>query len=407
MKRFNQILTEAKNTHMEHIEDMIFNDGVDGARLAITSLQRLRNMLAGNASKEFDISVKWDGAPAIFAGTDPADGKFFVGTKGVFNKNPKLNKTQADIRKNHSGDLATKLSIALKHLPSIGIKGVVQGDLLYTTSDLKTDKVNGVSYTTFHPNTIVYAVPNDTKLARQIRQAKIGIVWHTVYTGPELSRMQAQFGMDITSSLKTNRNVFSTDASFKDQSGKATFTASETSKVTEHLSSAGSLLRKLPSSFLNLIKDNDNVKQKVKTFLNSYVKAGKPFPDSSSLSKNLFDYIEDYYNKEISKYKTEKGKEGSRQRKAEFASILASPNELKTMFEFFNEIVQAKLMVINKLHQAEGLNTFLRTRNGLRVTDREGYVAIDKLEGGAIKLVDRLEFSKANFGDEVLKGWQK
>ena len=407
MKRFGNYLTESKNTHMEHIEDMIFNDGVDGARLAITSLQRLRNMLAGNASKEFDITVKWDGAPAIFAGIDPADGKFFVGTKGVFNKNPKLNKTPADIRKNHSGDLAKKLLTALRYLPDLGIKGVVQGDLLFTREDLKTDTFDGDSFTTFHPNTIVYAIPTSSQLSKQIRAARIGVVWHTLYKGNDLQSMSASFGVDIAGNLKKTRNVFSTDANYRDQSGKATFTKSETAEVTSHLSKAGSLLRTLPRDFLSLIADDNEVKMRVKAFLNQFVRAGEPFPDSDKMAKKLYDYVETYYQKEEDKYKTEKGKEGARAKKDKFAKVLASPNELKAMFDFFNEIVQAKLMIINKLHKAEGLQTFLRTSNGLRVTDREGYVAIDKMKGGAVKLVDRLEFSKANFSDEVLKGWQK
>jgi len=407
MKRFGNYLTESKNTHMEHIEDMIFNDGVDGARLAITSLQRLRNMLAGNASKEFDITVKWDGAPAIFAGIDPSDGKFFVGTKGVFNKNPKLNKTPADIRKNHSGDLAKKLLTALRYLPDLGIKGVVQGDLLFTREDLKTDTFDGDDYITFHPNTIVYAVPKSSGLGGVLRASKIGIVWHTLYKGNDLQSMSASFGVDIAGSLKKSRNVFSTDANYRDQSGKATFTKSETLEVTNHLSKAGSLLRTLPSDFLSLVADDNEVKMRVKAFLNQFVRAGEPFPESGKMANKLYDYVEAYYQKEEDKYKTEKGKEGARAKKAKFAKVLASPNELKAMFDFFNEIVQAKLMIINKLHKAEGLKTFLRTSNGLRVTDREGYVAIDKMKGGAVKLVDRLEFSKANFSDEVLKGWQK
>ena len=407
MKRFGNYLTESKNTHMEHIEDMIFNDGVDGARLAITSLQRLRNMLAGNSSKEFDITVKWDGAPAIFAGIDPSDGKFFVGTKGVFNKNPKLNKTPADVRKNHSGDLAKKLLTALKYLPDLGIKGVVQGDLLFTREDLKTDTYDDDSYTTFHPNTIVYAIPTSSQLSKQIRAARIGVVWHTIYKGNDLGSMSASFGVDIAGNLKKTRNVFSTDANYRDQSGKATFTKSETAAVTSHLSKAGSLLRTLPRDFLSLIADDDEVKMRVKAFLNQFVRDGEPFPDSGKMSNKLFDYINAFYEKEEEKYKTEKGKEGARARKAKFNKVLASPTELKALFDFFNEIVQAKLMVINKLHKAEGLRTFLRTSNGLKVTDREGYVAIDKMKGGAVKLVDRLEFSKANFSDDVLKGWQK
>ena len=51
--------------------------------------------------------------------------------------------------------------------------------------------------------------------------------------------------------------------------------------------------------------------------------------------------------------------------------------------------------------------TFLKTRKGYRTTGQEGYVAIDKLGGDAVKIVDRMEFSFANFSPTILKGWDK
>ena len=127
MKGFQSFLAEAKNTHMEHIEDNVLNGGVDGARESMNFLRALRDMLAGNAKSSVNVSVKWDGAPAIFAGTDPSDGKFFVAKKGIFNKNPKVYKTQEDIKQDTDGDLKDKLSLALNLLPKLGIKGVIQG----------------------------------------------------------------------------------------------------------------------------------------------------------------------------------------------------------------------------------------------------------------------------------------
>ena len=119
--KFSSFLAEQKNSHMEHLEDMIFNDGVDGARLAINSLRSLRDMLAGASDKAVNVTVKWDGAPAIFAGVDPSDGKFFVAKKGVFNVNPQLFKTEDDINRSLSGDLANKFKIALREFSKLGI----------------------------------------------------------------------------------------------------------------------------------------------------------------------------------------------------------------------------------------------------------------------------------------------
>ena len=143
---------------MTHIEDKVLYGGVDGTRQAINALRELRDMLAGQTDSK--LSTKWDGAPAIFCGQDPTDGEFFVAKKGVFAKNPKVYKTDADIDADiKSGDLADKMKLALKHLPELGIKGVIQGDFLYSQSDLETKKIDGKSYVVFHPNTIIYAVP--------------------------------------------------------------------------------------------------------------------------------------------------------------------------------------------------------------------------------------------------------
>ena len=156
MQKLSTFIAEQKNTHMEHLEDMIFNDGVDGARLAINSLQNLRDMLAGRGKSKVNVTVKWDGAPAIFAGVDPADGKFFVAKKGIFNVNPQLFKSQADINAALSGELKTKFSIALREFAKLGIrKGVYQGDLMFTKGDVKVATVAGEKYYTFQPNTIV------------------------------------------------------------------------------------------------------------------------------------------------------------------------------------------------------------------------------------------------------------
>ena len=194
MKSFSSYLVESKNTHMEHIEDMVFNDGVTGARLAINSLRQLRDMLAGNASQAYDMTVKWDGAPAIFAGIDPRDGEFFIAKKGIFNKDPQVFKTRADIDRELSGDLAEKFRIALEEFRKLGIsKGVYQGDLMFTRSDVSVDRIDSNSYITFQPNTIVYAVPEESKLAKQIKAAKIGVVWHTTYSGNSFENMTASF----------------------------------------------------------------------------------------------------------------------------------------------------------------------------------------------------------------------
>ena len=218
-----------KNLHLEHIEDEIFNFGAYGARESITFLQSLRDMLSGSSSsKKVEVTTKFDGAPAIFVGIDPYDGQFFVGTKGVFNVNAKLVKSIDDISKHgYKGALANKLQVSFEELQKLGIKNVIQGDLLYTVDDLKPEVVDGVRYTTFQPNTIVYAIEEGSKLDKQIKNSKLGIVFHTTYSGKTLPEMSASFGADI-SGLKETPSVWFSDVDYKDYSGAVSMTVSYT-----------------------------------------------------------------------------------------------------------------------------------------------------------------------------------
>ena len=409
MKNFNSYLIEQKNTHMEHIEDNVLNGGVDGAREAINFLRSLRDMLSGNAKTTVDATVKWDGAPAVFAGIDPNDNKFFVAKKGIFNKNAKVYKTEADIDADTSGDLADKLKAALQEFSKLGITGVIQGDLLFTKGDTKDITYNGVKHITFHPNTIVYAVPKDTPLGRQIARARIGVVWHTTYTGDSFETMRASFAKPIAQTLTDTSRVFSTDAVYRDVSGKAMMTEKETAAITAILSDAGKIFNKIDRATLNGISDNDELLMRTKTFLNTKVRAGERMGNTTKLTKDLMKYLMDYFGKEEGKRKTEKGKSGVRGRQASVMDYFTKTDnrKVKLIFDLMDKIVQAKEIIIKKMDQAATINTLLSTKDGYKVTGQEGFVAVDRMKGNAVKLVDRLQFSHANFSADVQKGWQK
>jgi hypothetical protein len=410
MISFNKYLVEAKNTHMEHLEDNVLNGGVDGARQSINFLQSLRDMLAGHSNVKLNTTVKWDGAPAIFAGVDPTDGKFFVAKKGIFNKNPKVYKTPAEVRADTSGDLAEKLLICLKYLPELNIKGVIQGDLMFTESDLKTQDIDGESCVTFHPNTIVYAVPAKSKLAKQIQSAKMGIVWHTSYTGKSFETMKASFGKNIKGKLTPSRNVWFDDATYRDVTGTATMTSEETASMTKILSKAGSLFNTIPAKVLNEISENEQLLTMIKTFNNSKIRAGQLLignPDSHTTE--LVDFIGSKFQKEIESKKTDKAKEAAKQRKNEAMKFFVNnpKAQINKVFELMKLLIEAKLIVVSKMNKAGGIGTFLKTDSGFTVTGQEGYVAIDHTGKNAVKIVDRLEFSRANFSPDILKGWQR
>ena len=340
MKKFGSFLIEQKNTHMEHLEDLMFNDGVDGTRQAINFLQDLRDMLAGSSTSKVNTTVKWDGAPAIFAGVDPADGKFFVAKKGLFNKNPDMYKSTSDMGK-LSGDLKAKFIVALREFKKLGFRkgAVYQGDLMFSGQDIKTQTIDGIKYYTFHPNTIVYAVPVDSPLGKQIKAANIGVVWHTTYTGSKIENMRASFGKSITKKLRNSRGVWMADAKYKDVTGHAVFSKEETKTLTSHLSSAGKLFRQVSKKSFDAIKDNEDLKQKIKTYNNTYVRAGEPFPEPAEHAKGLYKYINDWYENEISKKKTQKGKDTwSAKRDAVMKDVFANAQELVVMFKLMNEL---------------------------------------------------------------------
>lgn len=406
--KFKTFLNEQKNTHMEHLEDVVLNGGVEGTRFAIDYIRGVRDMLAGKSKRAFNITVKWDGAPAVFCGIDPTDGKFFVAKKGIFNKNPKVYKTPAEVDADTSGELADKLKMALKYFKDLGIKDVIQGDLLYTSDSIKHVEIDGEEYISFQPNTIVYTVPVKSKLAQQILRTKIGVVWHTIYRGDSFETMKATFGEDISTKLKNVSTVWHTDATFKDVSGAANFTQEETKQITGILSQVGRLFNSIPADVLNDISNNEELLMRIKTFNNTKIRAGEKITNPSQHVVGMMNYIHAYYQKDIDSKKTEAGKAKGKEKQKALLSYFTrhSKADIAKIFVLMNLLVDAKHLIVAKLNKVSTLGTFLRTADGYRVTSPEGYVAIDHI-GSAVKLIDRLEFSRANFSPDVIKGWQK
>ena len=414
MRTFLELLQEdhaGKNLHLEHLEDEIINNGVAGGRAAINFLQSLRDMLSGSARSSVNMTVKWDGAPAIFAGIDPSDGKFFVAKKSVFNVNPKLYKTSAEIDDDLSGDLNAKFKVALTEFSKLGIKGVIQGDLMFT-DDLSKETIEGVSYYTFQPNTIVYAVPVDSDLGRIMNKSKVGVVWHTTYTGSSLPEMKASLGVDI-SKLSKPTSVWMDDASYKDVSGRATFTQKETEAVTKILSNTGRTFQRINAPMLRqFLKLQDSltgvlVGASLKTYNNSKVRAGEIIKNPKQHAAGYVKWVENSIQKQIDKVKSDKGKEKYTNMQKEYVrDFKKHVNNLTQIITFQNLLVDAKMQIVKKLNSVKGLtDTFIRTDNGYKVTNPEGYVAIDRVGGKAVKLVHRMEFSFNNF--TAIKAWDK
>tara|TARA_Y100000034_G_C6867843_1_gene395753 strand:+ start:206 stop:1417 length:1212 start_codon:yes stop_codon:yes gene_type:complete len=403
MFSFKGFFTTNKNTHLEHLEDDIINRGSKGGDNAINFLKSVRDMLAGHSSSKTNVTVKWDGAPAIICGRNPENDKFFVGTKSVFNKTPKINYTLRDIGINHSGAVATKLGECLKYLKGLNIKGVLQGDLLFT-DDKKNISINGESMISFTPNTITYAVPVDSGIGKRIARAKIGIVFHTQYSGKDMKSLSASFGTVKSSS---NSNVFLASAGYKDTSGNATFTGTELKTFDAQIRMAeGSL--KQARSILDLMssssRDQLSVGFRLKSFFNFYIKNSNSNIGKVSIMQNQFrDYYDSFIQQEIDARKTDRGKEKYKQaRKVNLKFIDSNKKALYMAIASHITLATCKNTLLQKMNQIQGIGNFIRTSKGYRVTAPEGYVAVDKA-AGAVKLVDRMEFSRANF--TLPKGW--
>jgi hypothetical protein len=409
MKRLTTYLSEAagKNTHMTHIEDLILGGGGKGARQAINALRSMRDMLSGNAKAPIDITVKWDGAPAVFCGEDPRDGQFFVAKKGIFNAEPKVYKSHADIKADTSGDLSKKLIMAFDNLKDLGIKDVIQGDFMFDGSDLKKETINGIKHITFHPNTILYAVPLDTQLAKEIERAKIGIIWHTSYSGKSFETMKAEFGRDIVGKLRRTKDVWMDDATLKDVSGTATLTSSETAMLNSNLSKAGKIFQKIASKSLKEIEQNKELNLVINVYNNREVRKGQRITNTAKHAKGLIMFVNDRYAKQIDKRSSDAGKQVQIDKRDELLEFFSRGNldQLKLIFDLHNYVTDSKLIIINKLNELNNMGTFVKTKSGFKVTGVEGFVAIDRMEGGAVKLVDRLEFSTNNFSKDIIKGW--
>ena len=400
MFSFKGFQTQDKNTHLEHLEDDIINRGAKGGENAINFLKSVRNMLAGSAGG-VNMTVKWDGAPAIVGGVNPENGKFFVGTKSVFNKTPKINYTTSDIRRNHGGEVAKKLQVCLANLSRLNIRGILQGDLLFT-DDLKLINIDGEKMISFTPNTITYAVPVNSDIGKRIAKARMGIVFHTSYSGKTMNSLSASFG---TVRGAGNRNVFLASAGYKETA--VMFNKRELSRFDAQIRMAeGSLSKAAP--ILDLMSktssDQLSVGFRLKTYFNYFIKnSNSGMGKVATMQEQFRDYYDNILQAEIDAKKTPRGKERYIRAQKDGLRFI-DRNKRALYFAIASHITlgTCKNTLLQKMNQIQSIGNFMRTSKGYRVTAPEGYVAVDKV-AGAVKLVDRLEFSRQNF--TMPKGW--
>lgn len=396
-----------KNLHLEHLEDEIINNGIDGGRASITFLLALRDMMKGNAKKKFNMTVKWDGAPAIFCGKHPEDGRFFVAKKSLFNKEPLFYTSEQEIKdaKELSSNLKEKFLTSFQCLSKLSFTDILQGDLMYT-NDKKMTNMDGKTFITFQPNTIMYAVDVESKLGKEIASSKMGIVFHTTYTGSTIDGLSASFGAKLPSG--SSSDVWMDDATYKDVSGNSSMTAKETLALTRELTAVGKAFHGITRKDLQKFKQiQDTIAKKgvgasYKTYCNAQIRAGSYKPTYNGYMKHFENYWRDMV---VGKVKMEKTKQIKREIGEQLYAELRSLNKFITnLTKFMEHLVIAKQIIIVALNRVKSIGTFKRTDKGFEAVNPEGYVAIDRT-GSAVKLVDRMEFAYNNF--TAMKAWDK
>jgi hypothetical protein len=390
------VLNEFKRTHLEHIEDIILYDGYQGGQAVVEYFRALLLTLKGTSSEAVKVSVKWDGAPAVVCGVNPDNDRFFVGTKSVFAKNAKINYTKRDIARNHgTDDLGQKLLKCLVHLKKLAIRGVYQGDLLFTDEDITRKNIDGKPNLTFTPNTITYAVPEASDLGRQIVRAKVGIIFHTTYVGDTLADMNAQAGADVENFVRSN-DVFFDNATYKDVSGSAKFTDDETQYFLQQIDTLENLLQRVPRNLAALFAGNQDFVPYFQMYINAMVKQGELPTNSVQFLKGFQKFYADRMQQQIAGLKAQKAlqmRQDKIKQMPQFLNKLKAP--LQNMLGFYKQVQLMKAIVLKKMNQAQAIGSFQQTDSGLEVTEPEGFVAVDK-SGNAVKLVDRLGFSRRN-----------
>ena len=391
-----EVLNEFKRTHLQHIEDIILTDGHSGGEAVINYFQGILQTLQGSADQPINVSVKWDGAPAIVCGINPENGRWFVGTKGVFGKTPKLNYTKEDIARNHgTDDLGQKLLKCLVHLKKLNITGIVQGDFMFDRDTLTRQNMSGENYITFRPNTITYAVPENSDLGKQMAAAQVGIIFHTTYTGSTIQDLTAKYGAEVTSFTRSP-DVWFDNATYKNVSGTANFTADEQIQFATGIDKLRTLLGKVPTNLSAMLGVNKDFLPFFMLFINDQIRQGRIPTDTNQYLQDFAKFYQGKMQQQAAGLKAQKALQLRQQKMKDMPQFLKQMQRpLAAMMAFYKEVIALKKLTLDKMNKATAIGTFAQTDAGLEVTDPEGFVAVGQA-GDAVKLVDRLGFSRKN-----------
>lgn len=386
MKTFLDFLVEeaeegAKLKHIHHAEDRPLFHGSKGFEHAHGALEKAHSHITAKKNTS-DLTMKYDGSPAVVFGHHPKTGKFFVASKSAFNKNPKINYSHEDIDKNHghAPGLATKLKAALDHLHKVAPKkGVYQGDIMHTPEDHKKNKNGSVSFT---PNTITYTAHG--KEAEAVHKSKVGVVVHTKYNGKDLHNMSAHHDVD-THNFKSHQDVHLKSA--EHDTSHVSYPEKAQSEFSKHLSAAHAIHKEHGKDMYKGTEKHQGEAGHMATYINQTVRTGEK-PSAEGFKK----HITAVHGKMAAKLKSEAGQAKRHAEGAEHvAHVEKNKEHYKNMFSMHHHLQQAKNVLVKHLETHEG---GLEHHIDGKKSKPEGFVVHHANE--PTKLVNRAEFARAN-----------
>lgn len=386
MTTFKQYLSEEaseeKLKHLEHAEDHVIHGGQAGFSHAYHNLKDVHDRLTGkeNATK---VTMKYDGSPSVVFGTNPENGKFFVASKSAFNKNPKINYTPEDIERNHghAPGLVEKLKAALEHLPKVTPKkGVFQGDIMHTKGDVKVHG-NKVKFT---PNTITYGADKNSPHGQDALQSQVGVAVHTAYKGKTMADMKAQYAPELNS-FKKHKDVHL--ISTEHPLDKMNYTPEDQQKFAKHMKAAATLHKATGEDVFAAVMHHQ---LPLKTYINSTIRHGT----NPSIS-GYTEYLKGVHQKKIDAVKTQKAKaQKSALAQVDLDHVSKNRQGFNRVLQMHRHLQKAKNVLVNTLSSN---SEFEHSINGKKAKP-EGFVTVR--HNRPTKLVDRREFSAANFNKD-------
>ena len=406
----------SKNLHLEHAEDLMLMMGSSGVAEAFGYIDDLIKTFTSAPTANRNISTKWDGAPAIFCGPDPADGEFFVAKKGLFNKKPVLFKSIEEIDQGESRDDLAKVFKAvfngMKPLYDSGkLTDVVQGDFLFHSGTRQVKRVMGENCVLFKPQLIAYCIPDHDDLYEYAKSCDVCLVIHAKYpkgTAKTVADLSVNFGFDA-SDLSTKKCLIISP--FTSQLGSdVMLTTSEKLRLHRAKTASNNLLRKCSKFLDEIASDYDNSwghSYFIKQYFNARVREGQVVNSASKFFDDYCNYYEEKYRKKIEGLKQDKAIAQWKMKFYEgYEYIHDNKNEFIAMVGIYNSIQNTKSIFIPKFEKGERFKTFYYNEDGTyEIGDQEGYVVV-KESTRAVKIVQRLGgFSQRNFNE--MKKWSK